>query len=212
MRLLSIASAAAIAAAALTVTPDAFAQRNRNNQATTSVVINYQRVLAESALGRDMQTKLGQLRQQFGTEAQTLEPEQQSLAQERERLAGVTRNMNADQIRSNSQVQQFTQRMQQLEGRAQTLRGDLECSQLLALRDFDRQVSPIVRSVMESRGAGVVLDASNVQLVLPEFDITNTVIQQLDQNQGTRTATVARHAMAECAPQQAAAPQQPPAQ
>lgn len=207
MRLLSIVSAAAVAVAAVAATPDAFAQRGRN-QATTAVVINYQRVLAESALGRDMATKLGQLRQQFGAEAQSLTPEQQSLEQERQRLAQASRNMSAEQIRNSStlapQFERFQQRLQQFQVRSQTLQGDLECSQLIALRDFDRQVSPVVRSVMESRGAGVVLDANNVQLVLPQYDITNTVIQQLDQSEATRTAAVARHSITECQPQQPA--------
>lgn len=213
MRLLSIVSAAVIAVAALAVTPEALAQRGRNNQSTTSVVINYQRVVAETALGRDMTAKLQQIRTQVGTEAQSLQPEQQSIEQERQRLAQASRNMSPEQIRNSStlapQFQQFQQRVQQFEARAQGLRGDFECSQIFALGEFDRQVSPIVRSVMEARGAGVVLDASNVQLVLPEFDITNTVIQQLDQGVATRTANVTRHAVAEC---QAQAPAQAPAQ
>jgi hypothetical protein len=57
---------------------------------------------------------------------------------------------------------------------------------------------------MEARGAGVVLDANNVQMVLPQFDITTTVIQQLDQNEATRTANVTRRSVAECQQQQPA--------
>jgi hypothetical protein len=87
----------------------------------------------------------------------------------------------------------------------------MQCTQAVALRDFDRQISPIIRSIMESRGAGVVLDSRNTQLALPEYDITTTVIQQLDQNQATRTAAVARHPVAECQGQ-AAAPAAAPAQ
>ena len=49
---------------------------------------------------------------------------------------------------------------------------------------------------MQSRGAGVVVDAGSTQVFDPQMDITNTVIQQLDQ--GTRTATVARHSVTEC--------------
>jgi Skp family chaperone for outer membrane proteins len=116
--------------------------------------------------------------------------------------------MSPEQIRNSStlapQFEQFSQRMQQFEGRANALRGDLECSQMIALRDFDRQVSPIVRQVMEGRGAGIVIDASNVTTSSPEFDITNTVIQQLDQNPNTRAANVARHGVAECQAQQPA--------
>ncbi|MGE0530474.1 MAG: OmpH family outer membrane protein [Hyphomonadaceae bacterium] len=211
MRVVSLFSAAAFAVAAVSVSSDALAQRNRgNSQATQAVVINYARVAAESVLGRDLQAKLAALRQQFQTEAQALGPETQSLEQEAARLAQTTRNLSQEQIRNNSAVQQFTQRRQQLEQRAAGIRGDMDCSQLIALRDFDRQVAPVVTQVMTSRGAGIVIDASNTTTFDPSFDITATVIQQLDQNQNTRVANVARHAASEC--QAAQQPAAPPAQ
>lgn len=210
MRVVSLFSAAALAVAAVSVSSDALAQRNRGGgQATQSVVINYQRVAAESVLGRDLQAKLAGLRQQFAAEAQALAPEQQSLEQEGARLAQTTRTLSQEQIRANAAVQQYAQRRQQFDQRAAALRGDMECTQLISLRDFDRQVGPIVNSVMTSRGAGIVIDASNTTSFDPNFDITTTVIQQLDQNQNTRVANVARHAAAECQAQQpAAAPAQ----
>lgn len=205
-----MAAAAVIAAAAFAASPDAMAQR-RNNDRTAVVVINYQRVLTETALGRDMATKLQQVRAQVAQEAQALQPEGQSIDQERQRLAQATRNLSAEQIRNSStwapQFQALADRMQQLQQRTATLQGDYECTQAIALRDFDRQVTPVVRGVMESRGASVVLDANNIQLALPEVDITNTVIQQLDQNQATRVANVSRRPVAECQSQ----PQQQPA-
>lgn len=212
MRMMSVLAATAVAVAAVAATPDAMAQRrnNNNNQAALAVVLNYQRVLAESALGRDLAARLQAIRTQIGAEAQNLAPEQQSLEQERQRLAQAARNMSPEQIRANStlapQFQQFQQRLQQLEGRAASLQGDMQCTQMVALREFDRQVTPIVRSVMESRGAGIVVDSQNVQLMQPDFDITNIVIQQLDQNEGTRAANVTRRPASECA-----APQQPAA-
>lgn len=210
MRVVSLFSAAALAVAAISVSSDALAQRNRGNaQATQSVVINYQRVAAESVLGRDLQAKLAGLRQQFAAEAQALQPEQQSLDQEAARLTQTTRSMTPEQIRANAAVQQYAQRRQQFDQRAATLRGDMECTQFIALRDFDHQVSPVVTSVMTSRGAGIVIDTRNTTTFDSNFDITGTVIQQLDQNQNTRVANVARHGAAECQAQQpAAAPAQ----
>jgi len=204
MRVLSSICAAAIIAAAFVASPDAQAQRNRNNnQATTVVVIDYNRVLAESALGRDVQAKLQQVRTAVTTEAQSLQPEQQAIEAESQRLQAATRSMNADQIRNSTtwgpQYQALAQRLEAFQRRGQSLQGDLECTQAIALRDFDTSVSPIVRSVMEQRGAGVVLDARNVQLTLPAFDITTIVIQQLDQNAATRTSNVVRRPVAECA-------------
>jgi Skp family chaperone for outer membrane proteins len=209
MRVVSTFSAAALAVAALSVSSDALAQRNRGQAA--AVVLNYQRVAAESTLGRDLTAKLATLRQQFASEAQALQPEQQSLQQERERLAAASRNMTAQQIQSNStlapQFQQFAERLQQLEGRAGALQGDMQCSTVIAMRDFQNQLEPVVRQVMQQRGAGIVID-SNSAVFAPELDITNTVIQQLNENQNTRTANVTRRSASECAPPQGAAPSQ----
>jgi Skp family chaperone for outer membrane proteins len=208
MRLMSaIAAAAVVTAAAVTMAPEASAQRNRD-QATTVVVVNYQRVLAESALGRDMAAKLQQIRTQIQTEANGLAPEGQSIEQERARLQQASRNMTAEQIRNNSnlnsQFEALQTRIQQFQVRQGTLQGDLECSQAFALRDFQSQASPVVRSAMEARGAGVVLDSGSIQFVTPTYDITTTVIQQLDQ--AARTSNTTRHALSECQGQAGAAP------
>lgn len=210
MRLLSIVSATAIAVAALAATSDANAQRGgRNNQAATAVTLNYQRVLAESALGRDLSSKLQQIRTQINTEAQALAPERQSIEQEAQRLQTTLRNQSAEQIRNNAQAQALAQRQQVFQQRAGELQGSLECTQLLSLRDVELQIEPVVRSIMQSRNAGVVVDAGNVVMASPEIDITSAVIQQLDGNQATRTATVNRRAITECQQQ---APAQAPAQ
>lgn len=210
MRVVSTLTAAALAVAALSVSSDALAQRNRggNSQSATAIVVNYQRLAAESALGRDMQAKLAGLQQQFQSEAQALAPEQQSLEQERQRVSQATRNLSAEQIRGNAQYQQFAQRLQQFEGRAGQLRGDMECSQAIALRDFGQQIAPIVRQVMQERGASIVINAGNAAIYADEVDATNQVIQQLDQNANTRTANVTRHALTECQGQAGAAPAQ----
>lgn len=209
MRALKI-TAAALAAVALVATP-ALAQRNRG-QSTTVVVVSSARVLTETALGRDMAQKLAVIRQQIGAEIQALAPEQQAIEAEQASLQQATRSMTAEQIRGNSsissRIQALQTRMQAFQTRQQGLQGDFECSRALAVRDFERQVTPIVRTIMEQRGAGVVLDAAQVQVVADGFDITATVIQQVDAS--TRTANVARHAVSECQAQQT--PTQTPSQ
>lgn len=213
MRLMNFACAAAIAVAALSASPAAFAQRNRGGNSTTVVVVNFQRVVSESALGRDLTTKLQAIRGQITQEAQALAPEQQAIQAEQQSLATASRNMTPDQVRASPTLaprfQAFQQRVQQYQQRTQALEGDFECTQLIAFRDYDHTLSPIVRTAMLAQGAGVVLNSANVQQVEPQFDITNTVIQQLDA--ASRTATVARHAVSECASQQPAAGATPPA-
>jgi Skp family chaperone for outer membrane proteins len=207
MRLFQYASAAALAAVAFSLAPSALAQRG---SAAQVVVVNYQRIASESALGRDMTTKLQGIRTQIQQQAQALQPEQQAIEQERERLMTASHGMTPAQIQANAtlrpQFDAFNQRVQQFQARGQGLQGDYECTQAIALRAFTQQVSPVIQAAMTQRGAGVVIDSENVQAVAPQYDITNTIIQQLDQNPATRTATVARHALSECQPQQAAQP------
>jgi Skp family chaperone for outer membrane proteins len=206
MRLMSTVCAIAVAATAIAATPDAFAQRR--GQGASVVAVNYQRVLAESAIGRDLQTKLNQVRTQIGGEAQALAPEAQSIETEARRLQQTLRNQSQQQVAQNAEVQALAQRQQQLTVRQQTLQGDYECTQLIALRDVRTQIMPVVRAIMQQRNAGIVVDSSQALEVNADVDITTTVIQQLDQNAATRTANVTRRPVAECVGQQGQAPAQ----
>jgi outer membrane protein len=207
MRLMSTMCAVAVAAAAIVAAPDAFAQRNRNNNNSTSVVVfDYQRVLTESNAGRGLSAALQAIGQQINQEGQTLAPEMQSLQQEQQRIEQLTRNMTPQQRRDNSQVQAFAQRYAQVQGRRAQLEGDFECTRIVALRTFDQQISPVVRQVMEARGAGVVLDSNATQMHAPQFDVTNDVLERV--NQSVPSVAVTRRPYTECMPQQ---PQQPAA-
>lgn len=214
MKFSSFATATMVAAACVALSADAFAQRNRRGDAPSVVAFDFQRVVNESVAGRDLAAKLQQIQTQVSTEAQALAPEEQSLAQEGQRLTRLRGNRTDEQIRNEPallpQFQQFEQRRQQLQMRAATLRGDLECSQRVALRDFRAVVTPVAQTVMASRGATAIVDSGTTFFIAPENDITTTVIEQLNQNPATRVANVARHSAAECfAPQQPAPAAQP---
>jgi outer membrane protein len=198
MRVMSAMCAVAAIAAAVALTPEASAQRR--NQGSSVIVVNFQRVVSESAMGRDMAAKLGQVRTQIQTEAQTLGPEAQSIEQERSSLATATRNMTSEQIRNNSnlnsRVEAFNTRAEQFQRRQAGLQGDYQCSEAMAGRELRNALQPIVRNVMQSRGATVVLDSGSTQSFDPAVDVTDTVLQQLDA--ASRTSTAARHAVSEC--------------
>jgi len=205
MRLTKLVLATAVSAVVLVSAPGAFAQRNN---AASDVVVNYQRVIGESAMGRDMSTKLQGVGAQIQQQAQAMQSEGQAIETEEQRLQTATRGMTPAQVRANStltsQIQALQTRAQQFQTRRQALQGDFQCTQIIALREFQNRTNPIVRSVMQSRGAGVVVDTGSTQMFDPTMDVTNTVIQQLDA--ASRTATVARHAVAECQQAGAAAP------
>lgn len=206
MRLMRTVCAVAIAAVAVAATSDAFAQRNRNNNATTVVVFDYQRLLAESTAGRGITASLQQIGQQINQEAQALAPELQSLQQEQQRIEQLVRNMTPEQRRNNSQVQAFAQRYSQMQGRRAQLEGDFECTRAIALRTFDQQISPVVRQVMEAHGAGVVLDSNATQMHAPQFDVTSEILERV--NQSVPSVAVTRRPYTECMPQQQQQPGQ----
>lgn len=201
MRFINYVCAAAIAVAAVGASSAALAQRNRGGGPIA--VINMQRVLTESALGRDMNTKLQGVAQAVQTDAQALAPEGQSIEQEGQRLQQALRTLTPDQLRSNSQVQALAQRQQQLQQRASALEGDMQCSRLMAANDFNRQANPIIQTVATQRGASVVLDSGAIRWNDASIDITNAVIQQMDAS--ARTSGAARHAVSECSQQAPAA-------
>jgi Skp family chaperone for outer membrane proteins len=200
MRVMNIIAAAVLVTAAVAATPEAHAQRR--GQGTNVVVLDINRVIAESTLGRDMTTKLQGVRNEVGAEAQALQTEARSIDEEGQRVQQATRNLSAEARQNNAQVQALQQRMNQFQQRRVAFEGGLQCTEALALRDLTTQMTPTVRSVMESRGATVVLGREAVQLASPDADITSTVIEQLNQNQATRTANVSRRQVSECQAQQ----------
>lgn len=155
------------------------------------VVLNYDNMLASSDVGRDLATKLNQIGQQIQEE---LRPEATAIATEQQSIQQAANGLNEQQLRSNSQL---TQRIEALQQRATTFRQrevtaarDLEYTRQMTLADFNRQITPHVREAMEAHGANMVLDAGVTRLVLPGFDITDEVVQRL--NQRLRTIDVRR--------------------
>lgn len=197
--------AAALAVAAVLAAPVAVAQQRGGSV----IVVNYQRVIAESALGRDMQTKLTAVGGQLQQEDTALAPEAQAIQTEETRLQTASRGKTPAQIQADPTLgPQWTAlqtRVNTFQQRKQSLQGDAQCTRAMALRDFENASRPVLRSTMTARGAAVVIDASNTLTTDPNADATTAVIQALDQNQSTRTMNVALHRVAECQPPQGAA-------
>jgi Skp family chaperone for outer membrane proteins len=204
MRVVNLA--AAVAVAALLAAPAAVAQQRGGSV----VVVNYQRVLTESALGRDMQAKLATVGGQLQQEDTALNPEGQAIQAEEQRLETASRGKTPQQIQADPtlgpQWQALQTRVNTFQQRKQALQGDAQCTRLMAIRDFENAARPVLRTTMTARGAAVVIDANNTLISDPGADATTAVIQALDQNQATRTLNVVLHRVAECQPAQGAAP------
>ena len=94
MRVLNLA--AAVAVAALLAAPTAVAQQRGGSV----VVVNFQRVMSESAMGRDMQTRLGTIGTQLQQEDTALNPEGQAIQTEEQRLETASRGKTPAQIQA----------------------------------------------------------------------------------------------------------------
>lgn len=199
MRFLKQFITAAVLVGAMASAPEAMAQRNRNSQAASVIVVDYGRVAESSDLGRNMTTQLTQIGQQM---QQELQPEATAIQAEEQSLRTALQGMTNEQIRANRALNTrrdaFAQRFEQFRARQASMSRDLEYTRQVALTDFNRQVQPIIQQVMEARGAGAVLDVGGVYHFAPSVNVTDDVVQRL--NQGARTMTVTRQAAP--APQQ----------
>ena len=149
--------AVAVAGAFTSMAPEASAQRNRGGgQAASVIVIDYARIIESSNVGRDMTTKLNQIAQQMAAE---IAPEGQAIQAEQQSLATAAQGMTPDQVRRNAslnaRVEAFEQRFQAFRVRQQALQRDMEYTRQFTINNFNTQITPVVRQVMEARGAGV---------------------------------------------------------
>jgi Skp family chaperone for outer membrane proteins len=197
MRLIKLAAAAA--AVALVASPTAFAQARGG-----TVVVNFAQLVEQSAMGRDMSTKLSGIATQLQQEGQALQPEGQAIQRDVAAFQTAARGKTPAQIQADPalgpQSQALQNRVTQFQAREQALQGDFDCTRAMAGRDFQTAVTPALRSAASARGATVVIDVSNALYYDPASDITTTVQAALDQS--SRTATVALHRVAECQPAQ----------
>ncbi|HWA00841.1 MAG TPA: OmpH family outer membrane protein [Caulobacterales bacterium] len=203
MRFLKPVVASAALAAALAAAPVALAQPS---QSTSVIVLNVGQLVANSEIGRDMNTKLQQIGQQMQGE---LQPEQTAIQTEEQSIQTAAHGKTPEQIRADTalsnRINALNQRAQTFRERQVNMARDFEYTQQMTYQDFNQQITPVVREVMQARGAGVVLDASSIQLVEPQFDATNDVVQRL--NQRLHTINVTRRSAPP--PQQPGAPNPP---
>lgn len=187
-------------AAALVLTFVALAAAPAHAQSGAAVIVNTETILTQSLAGRDMAQRLQAIQTQMQGE---LQPDQTWLQQEGQALAQARQGQTDEQVRANSQLvrrfEEFERRRQAFAQRLATLERDMQYTQLMARQEFNRQLTPIVREVMQARNAQIVVDRSTVLLANEGVDATQDVLRLMDER--VRTINVTR--------QTAPAPQQP---
>jgi Skp family chaperone for outer membrane proteins len=145
------------------------------------VVYSLQAVVAGSAAGRDMATKLQAIETALTTE---LETEARAIVEERQRLGQTP----AAQLQT-AAVQQADaanqRRAQAFDVARQRAEYDLRATNERALRLFVQALQPVMIATVERRNALVVLEAGNVNYAVPGVDITRDLITALDASVST---------------------------
>jgi len=191
-----LATLAAGAASAQAPAPPAGAQLTNPGPALPGVcIMDSNRVIQTSAVGRAVAARLQQLGQQVRAE---LQPQQTAIETEARTL---------DTQRATLQPAQLQQRGGALQTRYATfqqlaeIRGrELQATEQVAIRRVGTEMQPVVNQVYGQRGCGLLLDRNSVIAANPAMDISDAVIQGL--NARIQTFTFER----ERAPAQGAAP------
>lgn len=140
------------------------------------IVVDFDRVSRESMVGQDISAQMESNRTDLESHARRI---QQQLGAEQQELQ-QQRSIVSDEA-FQQRLQQFQQRAQQQQAQLQGLTQQARQAMQQANLEVQRALRPIVRQVMEEKGANVVLDKALVSQHAAGLDVTTEVIERLNQ-------------------------------
>jgi len=143
--------------------------------ATVAGVISVREVFRNSAAAQQLERVMGERREKFQADVQK---EQAAWRDMQQQFANQRGNMNAEQVRAEERKLQdrVTNAQRQFRDRQRILQQATE----YAGSQIERATILVVRQVAESRGINLVMHREQVALNAPEFDLTESVVQQLN--------------------------------
>ncbi|GAA0637409.1 OmpH family outer membrane protein [Brevundimonas lenta] len=132
-----------------------------------------QRALGQSTAGQSLRSGLQRLAQEVQGE---LQPYATSLESEAQQL------QSAGPIDPNNQAYQAWQgRLQQFQQLQQTREAELRYTDAMQTQAIGAAAGPIITALYQERGCSILLNESVVLLGNPAMDLTDTVVQRLNQ-------------------------------
>ncbi|MFN7055517.1 OmpH family outer membrane protein [Hyphomonas sp.] len=151
-------------------------------QGTTIIVIDELRIFQESRAGRDIVTKLQNIRTQLDGEVAPLARTVDTLAEALQpKLQGKTPEQISADAAIVAEFNTFQQRRQELAQRQQVVSQEFTLTRQKALADFNTALEPVVLEVMRERGAQIVIEKDMALVVADSVDVSADVISKLDQ-------------------------------
>lgn len=171
----ALTSLLATTAVAQTQAPAGSAQINVGPVIPGVCVFFNQQLLAQSTAGISVQSRMRELALEVDGE---LQPYAAALQRDAQELQAGQGTIPADQLQSRrAALQQRAQEAQQLE---ETRTAELRYTLNAQREAISQAVEPILVSVYQERGCGILIDRESVFVMNPNMDITPTVIERLN--------------------------------
>jgi Skp family chaperone for outer membrane proteins len=139
------------------------------------LIVDLQRVFAQSAAGQDAQRQLKTQEDQLNTRFKTL---QDQFRKEEEALAKQRSVVDENAFRT--RVQEFQTRANRAETDLNTRQQELRRSAAWVNQQILTGVNPILQELLQQRGANIITDRQQVLIAAPALDVTQTVIERLN--------------------------------
>ncbi|HXJ03387.1 MAG TPA: OmpH family outer membrane protein [Micropepsaceae bacterium] len=139
------------------------------------IVIDRNFILQRSSAGQEMITQAQNLSKQAETQFKT---EEAALTTEAGQLQQQLAIMAPD-VRDQKE-KDFTNKQQAFQGRVQQRQAEIQAGFNKAARQLEIALEPILKAIMQERGANMVLDRTSVILSSVDIDVTPVAVQRLD--------------------------------
>ncbi|MBI1233280.1 MAG: OmpH family outer membrane protein [Alphaproteobacteria bacterium] len=152
------------------------------NAQTNVLIMNEERIIAESQVGQHISTRMQAIRAEMDGELQALLT---PIQEESDRLNAETASLTPEAIQARPDLMQRIQALnaqaQQAEALRQRLAQELQATQRQAMRPVLEALQAVLQEVVAERGAQILIDRSAVVYADPAIDVSDSVIERLNQ-------------------------------
>lgn len=150
----------------------------------TVIVVDVQKLLQESKAAKMVREQIEAKRAEYAKE---ISHEEQVLQQERDALQRQQSSLSQEAL--NAKGRAFQEKVNNLDRMVQSKRQALEKSNAEALQKIQESMVKIISQIAKDRKANLVLQRSELVLFDQQFDVTDQVLQKLDEQLPTLQVT-----------------------
>lgn len=148
----------------------------------TVLVVDVQSLLQNSKAAKMVRQQIEQKRNEY---AKDISHQEETLRQERDALQRQQSSLSAEAM--NQKGREFQQKVNELDRNVQSKRQALEKSNADALEKIQQSMLKIIGDIAKERKANLVFQRSDLVLYDQAFDVTDSVLQKLDEDLPTLT-------------------------